>query len=60
MGLFDKFKKKEQNNQGYMKLSEEDYYIAKPNFFETNDGIVGVCTLTAGVLSLLQKEFRYI
>ena len=37
---------------------KEDYYVAKPNFYETNNGIVGVCTLTEGVLSLLQKEFN--
>ena len=36
MGLFDKFKKK-QNDQDYRKLNEEEYYIAKPNFYEHNN-----------------------
>lgn len=58
MGLFDKFKKKEQNDQEYRKLSKEEYYVAKPNFYEKNNEIVGICTLTEGVLSLLQKEFN--
>ena len=58
MGLFDKFKKK-QNYQDYRKLNEEEYYIAKPNFYEHNNEIVGICTLTEGVLTLLQKELNY-
>lgn len=58
MGLFDKFKKKGQNVQNNRKLSEEEYYVVKPNFYEKNNEIVGVCTLTEGVLSLLQKEFN--
>lgn len=58
MGLFDKFKKK-QNDQDYRKLNEEEYYIAKPNFYEHNNEIVGICTLTEGVLTLLQRELNY-
>ncbi|WP_022749793.1 DUF4299 family protein [Lachnobacterium bovis] len=58
MGLFDKFKKK-QNDQDYRKLNEEEYYIAKPNFYENNNEVVGICTLTEGVLTLLQKKLNY-
>lgn len=58
MGLFDKFKKK-QNDQDYRKLNEEEYYIAKPNFYEHNNEIVGICTLTEGVLTLLQRKLNY-
>ena len=54
MGLFDKFKKKEN----YKKVNEEDYYIAKPKFYEGDNGVLGMCTLTEGVLTLLQKEFN--
>lgn len=51
-------RKKKQNVQNTRKLSTEEYYVAKPNFYEKNNEIVGVCTLTEGVLSLLQKEFN--
>lgn len=59
MGLFDKFKKKEQEVSNFSKLSEEEYYVVKPHFYEKDNEIVGICTLTEGVLSLLQKNFNF-
>lgn len=54
MGLFDKFKKKEN----LKKVNESDYYIANPKFYEGDNGVLGMCTLTEGVLTLLKKEFN--
>lgn len=54
MGLFDKFKKKENNK----KLSEEDYYVANPKFYQKDNNIFGRCMLTEDVLTLLKKEFN--
>lgn len=55
MGLFDKFKKKES----YKKLNEEDYYIANPKFYERDNDLLGSCTLTEDVLTLLKKELNF-
>ena len=55
MGLFDKFKKKGK----YKKLKEEDYYVANPKFYERDKELLGACTLTEGVLTLLKKELNF-
>lgn len=55
MEFFNKFKKENK----YKKLSEEDYYEAKPQFYQKDNSIVGVCTLTEKTLTLLPKKFEY-
>ncbi len=52
MGFFNKFKKENK----YKKLSEEDYYEAKPQFYQKDNSIVGVFTLTEETLTLLPKK----
>lgn len=54
MGLFDKFKKKENNNW-------ENAYVGKPNFYESKDSKpFGTFALTEGTLTSFPKNPRLV
>lgn len=54
----EKFNDSKKENE-YKKLSEEEYYEAKPQFYQKDNSILGACALTEKTLTLLPRKFEY-